>query len=428
MRTFIDLFCGIGGFRIALEKKGLKCVFSSEIDPHAQEAYFNNFGEKPAGDITKIPAEEIPKHDILCAGFPCQSFSAAGKRGGLEDTRGELFYEIIRIAQYHKPLVMILENVKNIVSMDGGKTIKTIQTKLDEIGYNVHIHVLNASNFGVPQARERVYFACLRKDTETKDKLKYKEPRETLKQVYLENILEKEVKASLYINRQDISITEKPTENQLKPIRVGIVGKGGQGERIYSPKGHAITLSAYGGGVGAKTGLYLDNDRIRRLSITEAKRVMGFGDSHYVSNGTQGYQQLGNAVIPKMVEHVYKNIKNTENKHLNKPSLPFIKWVGGKRLILKELLPRIPKNYKKYYEPFVGGGAMFYALRPENAYISDVNSRLITTYETVKNEIDTVVNDLKIHSILHCKSYYLECRDEFNCTQDLVKIAGLFIT
>ena len=309
MFKFIDLFCGIGGFRIALEKHGMECVFSSDIDKHAQEAYYKNFGEKPIGDITEVPENKIPKHDILCAGFPCQPFSISGKKLGTNDDRGRLFYEIIRIAQYHKPYVMILENVKNIVSIDSGNTIKLIHQKLDEIGYYMHTHVLNASNFGVPQARERVYFACLRKDIGNQGTLKYSEPKATFKKIYLENLLEKNIDPALYINRKDTQIIKEAKKNELKPIRVGIVNKGGQGERIYSPKGHAITLSAHGGGVGARTGLYLDEGKIRRLSIIEAKRVMGFKDSHYVSSGIQGYQQLGNAVIPSMIEHVYNSIK-----------------------------------------------------------------------------------------------------------------------
>ncbi|MCA6071863.1 MAG: DNA cytosine methyltransferase, partial [Endomicrobium sp.] len=161
MYKFIDLFCGIGGFRVALEKRGLECVFSSDIDSYAQEAYKQNFGEKPSGNIMEIPANKITKHDILCAGFPCQSFSISGKKRGVTDSRGRLFYEIHRIADYHKPYILLLENVKNILTIDGGSVIKIIETKLDEIGYNLHKHVLNASYFGIPQARERVYFVSI---------------------------------------------------------------------------------------------------------------------------------------------------------------------------------------------------------------------------------------------------------------------------
>lgn len=129
MYKFIDLFCGIGGFRIALEEKGMECVFSSDIDKDVQETYKRNFGEKPMGDISEISERKIPKHDILCAGFPCQPFSISGKQNGLHDINGKLFYEIIRIAQYHKPLILLLENVKNIMNNKNayiGKNIETI--------------------------------------------------------------------------------------------------------------------------------------------------------------------------------------------------------------------------------------------------------------------------------------------------------------
>lgn len=163
MYRFVDLFCGIGGFRVALEKEGLECVFSCDIDEQAQKAYHRNFGETPLGDITEINEREIPKHDILCAGFPCQSFSISGKQKGINDNRGRLFYEIVRIAKYHQPYIMLLENVKNILSVDDGAVIKIIETKLDEIGYYMHLSILNSSLFGVPQSRERVYFVCIEK-------------------------------------------------------------------------------------------------------------------------------------------------------------------------------------------------------------------------------------------------------------------------
>ncbi|HEY4506172.1 MAG TPA: DNA cytosine methyltransferase [Candidatus Paceibacterota bacterium] len=308
MYKFVDLFSGIGGFRTALEKKGMKCVFSSEIDAKAQEAYFKNFGERPFGDITEISEKEIPAHDILCAGFPCQSFSISGDQKGLDDNRGRLFYDIVRIAQYHQPYVLLLENVKNILTVDDGRVIQTIESKLDEIGYTLYKHVLNASYFGIPQSRERVYFVGLRKKI-PKGKLSYSPPKETMKKIYLENILEKEVDEALFIERDDMVWDAKDRKHELAPIRIGHLNKGGQGERIYSEKGHAITLSAFGGGVGARTGLYLVEDRIRKLSINECKALMGYPSDYYVSEGIQGYQQLGNAVIPSMIEHVYDSIK-----------------------------------------------------------------------------------------------------------------------
>lgn len=309
MYKFIDLFCGIGGFRVALEEKGLECVFSCDIDKYIQGSYKKNFGEKPSGNITEISEKKIPKHDILCAGFPCQSFSISGKQDGFTVKNGRLFYEIIRIAQYHKPLVLMLENVKNLLSIENEEVIKTIETKLDEIGYKVQKHLLNASLFGIPQARERVYFVCLRKDISGNIKLKYSPPKETNKQIFLENILEENVDKGLFTDRSDIVIEKEIENRELKPLRVGYLNKGGQGERIYSPLGHAVTISAFGGGVGARTGLYFINDRIRRLSINECKTLMGFSKDHFVADGLKGYQQLGNAVIPKMIGNIYDSIR-----------------------------------------------------------------------------------------------------------------------
>lgn len=309
MYKFIDLFCGIGGFRLALEEKGLECAFSSDIDKTVQQTYYKNFKETPFGDIAEVPEKKIPPHDILCAGFPCQPFSISGNRQGINDDRGRLFYEIIRIANYHQPYVLLLENVKNILTIDGGNVIKSIEHKLSDIGYEVHRHVLNASHFGVPQARERVYFVCLRKDTKSDYKLSYKPPEPSLKKIFLDDILEKNPDENLFINRDDIVVDLSERRKELKPIRIGHVNKGGQGERIYSPNGHAITISAYGGGVGAKTGLYLDNGRVRKLSVNECKSVMGFPKSHQLAEGRGAYQQLGNAVIPAMISHVYDSIK-----------------------------------------------------------------------------------------------------------------------
>ena len=153
MNTFIDLFAGIGGFRLALEKFGLKCVFSSEINRNAASTYSENFDAEVQGDITKIDAKDIPEHDILCAGFPCQSFSINGKRLALEDRRGMLFYDIVRIAEYHKPDMLFLENVKNILYIDKGDVLKCIIEELNKIGYIVHYSLLNSSYFGVPQSR-----------------------------------------------------------------------------------------------------------------------------------------------------------------------------------------------------------------------------------------------------------------------------------
>src|SRR5699024_347989 len=159
-----DIFAGIGGFRRGLESFGGDCVFSSEIDKFASQAYEVMYGDKPSGDITKVEAKDIPDHDVLASGFPCQSFSVAGNRGGFEDARGTLFFEVARIADEKKPKAILTENVKGLVGHDKGKTLDTIVKTLNDIGYRVDFEVLNSKYFGVPQNRERIFILAVRDD------------------------------------------------------------------------------------------------------------------------------------------------------------------------------------------------------------------------------------------------------------------------
>lgn len=308
MHRFIDLFAGIGGFHVAMQREGMDCVFSCEIDKAAASAYEANFGHRPAGDICPISNSDIPAHDVLCAGFPCQPFSISGKREAFSDERGRLFYEIVRIAKHHKPMLMLLENVKTILTLDSGSVKREIYQSLTKIGYRLEHVVLNAGDFGVPQKRERVYFVAMRADSP----LWFEPPREgtTPAQFIRDILLPDSETADMAIMRNDIFIErEDEPEPRPTPIRIGHVNKGGQGERIYSPNGHAITLSANGGGVGNRTGLYWVNSKVRRLHIDEAKAVMGFDRTHIVSEGINGYRQLGNAVVPAMINKIYEQVR-----------------------------------------------------------------------------------------------------------------------
>lgn len=164
---FIDLFCGIGGFHQAMESLGGECVFASDIDPDCRKTYEANYGIRPAGDITKIDARDIPVHDVLCGGFPCQAFSKAGNRLGFDDpTKGTLFFDICRILEYHHPKYALLENVRNLASHDHGNTWRVIHDKLEELGYNLLSNpvIFSPHYVGIPQHRERVYIMCVRKD------------------------------------------------------------------------------------------------------------------------------------------------------------------------------------------------------------------------------------------------------------------------
>lgn len=316
---FIDLFAGLGGFRLALESLGLKCVYTSEWDKHAQDVYETNFGDRPDGDITKVDEKTIPKHNIICAGFPCQAFSISGKQRGFNDTRGTLFFDIIRIAKYHNPEILFLENVRNFEKHDNGKTLKVIKDALDEIGYKVFYKVLNASHYGAPTSRQRIYFVCFRKDLKIDD---FKFPNPTNEQVKLKDFLEPDSKTNDFvIKRNDIKLRDIKigknmfNELPLKPIRVGSLNNGGQGERIYSDMGHAITFSAYGGGAGSKTGAYWINNRVRKLSPRECASIMGFPENYKIhANKNQAYKQFGNSVVVPVLKKVFKQVLDTLNK------------------------------------------------------------------------------------------------------------------
>jgi len=322
-KRFIDLFAGIGGFHQALDKFGAECVFASEWDKYAAATYQENYGIEPFGDITLIDEKDIPQHDILCAGFPCQAFSVSGKQKGFEDTRGTLFFDIARIINYHKPQLILLENVKNLVRHDKGNTFNVIKSTLDELGYDVYHKVLNASHFGLPQNRERVYIVGFRKDSNYSS-FSFPEPNQI--KTCLNDILEKNPTGAKVINRPDIQI-RKEYEPEIvdseivlpnKPIQIGIVNKGGQGERIYHPLGHSITLSAYGGGVGSKTGLYKINDEIRKLSSRECARLQGFPESFKIcSSPSQAYKQFGNSVAINVLVAIFEQISNMSREREN---------------------------------------------------------------------------------------------------------------
>ncbi len=305
---FIDLFAGIGGFHLALESFGAECVYANEWDRFAQEVYFRNFGIMPEGDITKVDEKGVPDHDILCAGFPCQAFSISGKRLGFNDSRGTLFFDVARIVKEKRPRVVFMENVKNFASHDGGNTIKVVEATMRELGYSFHYAVLNAVDYGVPQKRERVYMVCFRNDI---DDSGFSFPAPFKLERHVEDfLLDDAMTESLVVNRPDTYFTRRSDDRYSdKSIRLGIVNKGGQGERIYSVKGIAITFSAYGGGVFSKTGGYLVNGKTRKLHPRECARLMGYPDTFVTSpRATQAYKQFGNSVVVDVLQYIVKEI------------------------------------------------------------------------------------------------------------------------
>lgn len=312
---FIDLFAGIGGFRYALESLGCKCVFSSEWDKYCQESYNMNFNDIPYGDITTIDEKSIPPFDILCGGFPCQPFSVSGKQRGFADTRGTLFFDIARIVAYHKPKIILLENVKNLKSHNDGATFDVISNTLDELNYNIYHKVLNAKKFGLPQNRERITIVCIRKDI---DSGKFKFPHGSDNFVTISDIKEPDEITQKYIlNRTDIHIDEEKLTQAIKngktnkPVQIGIIAKGGQGNRIYHENGIGITLAASSGGAASKTGAYYINNKVRKLSPREAARLQGFPETFkIIKNDSQSLKQFGNSVPINLLKAVFEQLKN----------------------------------------------------------------------------------------------------------------------
>lgn len=310
---FIDLFCGIGGFHLALSSFGASCVFASDIDYYAQTSYQKNFGIVPYGDITKIIVKDIPHHDILCAGFPCQPFSISGNRKGFDDDqgRGKLFFNIIAIIHEHFPKMVLLENVKNLEKHDNGKTLCRIKTELADAGYTVFDKVLCAADYNIPQARLRIYIVAFRKDLGVND---FQFPQHLQGFNVLESILisdtDNEVAGNYYINRE-CEIFGETSEKENRLLRIGQIGLGRQGERIYSINGLAATLSSQGGGLGGKTGLYLINGKVRKLYPRECARLMGFPDSFILAQTQERcYNQFGNSVVVDVLQHIVNQTRN----------------------------------------------------------------------------------------------------------------------
>lgn len=303
---FIDLFAGIGGFHYALAAHGGECVYASEWDVKTAALYELNHGLKPDGYITMVDVMDIPEHDVLAAGFPCQAFSVSGKQLGFGDARGTLFFDILRVVKHRKPKVVFLENVRNFANHDSGKTLATVRGLLEKEGYVFHGRLYNAGSFGLPQQRQRFIMVAVREDAIGEGFI-FPEPDNPT--VSLESVMEPsgDVPEGLFVNRKDMVVNvgklwDEPA-NRLNQI--GYVAAGRQGERVYDPKGHAVTLSAYGGGAGAKTGLYYVDGRVRKLTARECARVQGFPESFILPESMQlGWKVFGNSVPVNVLDKV----------------------------------------------------------------------------------------------------------------------------
>ncbi len=316
---FIDLFAGIGGFRTGFENNGCNCVFSSEIDEHAREMYKANYNEETSKDITQIDEKKIPNHDILLAGFPCQPFSIAGDKKGFNDTRGTLFFDIERILKEKKPKAIILENVKHFKSHDSGNTLKVILNALENIGYTTSWKILNAKDFGVPQNRERTIIVG------SLNGIKFDFNKIEIKQSsFIKDILEDDNGQIEYLNEDEYTLIESPKRQPSGLIFVGYRNKNirikgtrentnhlsrvhKQPNRIYSSDGTHPTLSS-----GESAGRYFvyHNERVRKLTLKECYRLMGFQDDFkLIGSKAKLYNRIGNSIVVPMVEEIASQVK-----------------------------------------------------------------------------------------------------------------------
>lgn len=295
---FIDLFCGIGGFRFAIEQAAVelgipvKCKFSSDIDEDCQKAYEANFREKPIGDITAINADDIPDHDILLGGFPCQPFSIIGHRHGFKDTRGTLFFDIARIIEAKKPTAFLLENVKLLAGHNNGKTLKRIVQALRDLGYYVDFRVLNALNFGLPQKRERIFIIGFKRPCS------FDWPEGGVSMTPLQEILEDNVSEQYYASEH----IRKNRLKKHKPTK----------ETTIWHENKAGHISAYPYSCALRAGAsynYLLVNGERRLTPREMLRLQGFPDSfNIVCNYSQTRKQAGNSLPVPVAKSVLRNL------------------------------------------------------------------------------------------------------------------------
>jgi len=311
---FIDLFCGIGGFRQAMNEVCREndlipdCVFSSDIDLACQFSYEENFGEQPFGDITNVDEKDIPDHDILFAGFPCQPFSIIGQRQGFNDIRGTLFFDIARILKHKRPTAFVLENVKQLVGHDNGKTLKVILKTLQELGYHVQYAVLNALDYGLPQKRERVIIVG------HKDPIFFSFPSPIRPFKPLSEILEEDVDKKHYASDY---IAKKRKEKHKSAYKLSIWHENKAGNICSYP--YSCALRA-----GASYNYLLVNGE-RRLTPREMFRLQGFPDSYkIIVNDSQARKQAGNAVPVNIVKAVILKL------------LPYVASSMDKTLVLRD--------------------------------------------------------------------------------------------
>ncbi len=300
--SFIDLFAGVGGIRLGFESIGGRCVFSSEWDKFACQTYEANHGHHPHGDITEIPASEIPSHNLLLAGFPCQPFSHAGLKKGFDDTRGTLFFDISRILEAKRPQVVLLENVKGFATHDKGNTFAVVRRILEGLDYVVHWKVLNAKDFGVPQNRERIYIVGVHKDLDGADTFTFPEPPKT--KVTLGEILDENPDPKY-------TLSDKLWQGHQRRLQEHRAKGNGFGFSLFDENSpYTSTISARYYKDGSEILVSQPGKNPRKLTPREAARLQGFPETFKIPvSDVQAYKQFGNSVAVPVIKAIAKQLR-----------------------------------------------------------------------------------------------------------------------
>ena len=306
---FFDLFCGIGGFRLGMETNRNVCIGSCEIDKYARQTYAKNFGHEPEyRDVREIKPGELPDFDCLCAGFPCQAFSLAGKRRGFEDTRGTLFFEIARIAREKQPSILLLENVKGLVSHDKGATFRIILETLDELGYDVVWQIINSKYF-VPQNRERIFIIANLRGSGRRKILPLGEVSDFDDQSCKETQTERKRIRMPYTRTIDANYWKGGSHGSMiaEPKKTTMIMNSNKNSNCKNRVQERDETWALTG--NSNDFSIMDNFRIRKLTPTECERLQGFPDSWTEGvSDTQRYKQLGNAVTATVIEYIAQHL------------------------------------------------------------------------------------------------------------------------
>jgi DNA (cytosine-5)-methyltransferase 1 len=319
---FIDLFAGIGGMRIPFEKLGAKCVFSSEFNKYSQQTYKVNYGECPHGDITKINASDIPSFDILLAGFPCQPFSNAGLKKGFEDARGTLFFDICRIIDFHRPQILLLENVKGFKNHDRGRTFQVVKETLNDFSYSVNAKILNAKDLGIPQNRERIYIVAFRDKN-----IFFDFPKSPKIPTLVGDILEEDVDEKYTISDK---LWRGHQRKKAEHLRKG----NGFGYTLFDRDSeYTSTISARYYKDGSEILIKQANKNPRKLTPREAARIQGFTEDFIICvSDTQAYRQFGNSVpipvVRAIAEEIAKSLHQNSRIYINNEDRQAFNFLG----------------------------------------------------------------------------------------------------